>query len=64
MSVEEIKKAIVALSSAEQNEVAAYLFHLRHIADPQYQARVNEVMADKVREHWLTPDEFEKRLDE
>ena len=64
MSVEEIKKSLAGLSSEEQSEVTAYLFHLRHLADPEYQARLNAAAADKNPEHWLTPDEFEKRLDE
>jgi hypothetical protein len=64
MSVEEIKKSLAGLSSQEQSEVTAYLFHLRHLADPEYQARVNAVMKDTDPEHWLTPEEFEARLDE
>ena len=64
MSVEEIKKSLAGLSSAEQNEVSAYLFHLRHHTDPNYQAHVSAVLDDKNPAHWLTPEEFEKRLDE
>lgn len=64
MSVEEIKKSLAELSPTEQNEVTAFLFHLRHVADPAYQSRVDSVIADKRPEHWLTPEEFEKRLDE
>ena len=52
MSVEEIKKGLAELSSEEQSEVTAYLFHLRHIGDPEYQARVHEVMRDKNPTHW------------
>jgi len=63
MSVEEIKKSLTALSAAEQSEVTAFLFHLRHVADPEYQERLNAVMSDKNPGHWLTPEEFEKRLD-
>jgi hypothetical protein len=64
MSVEEIKKGLAELSAAERREVTAFLFHLRHVDDPAYQARVNSVIEDKAPEHWLTPEEFEKRLDE
>jgi len=63
MSVEEIKKSLAALSPAQQGEVAAFLFHLRHATDSEYQERVTTIVADKDREHWLTPEEFEKRLD-
>ena len=62
MSVEDIKHGIAALSASEQNEVSAFLFHLRHASDPEYQDRVGERLADTDRSHWLTPEEFERRL--
>ena len=62
MSVEQLKQQLVALSPAEQQEVTAFLFHLRHAADPDYQEAVQRRLADADRSHWLTPDEFEKRL--
>ena len=63
MSVEEIKQGIAALSPAEQSEVTAFLFRLRHAADPEYQERVNSRLSDREASHWLTPEEFERRLD-
>ncbi len=64
MSVEDIKKSIASLSPAEQGEVSAYLFHLRHSADPEYQERIGNRLADRDSGHWLTPEEFERRLDQ
>ena len=64
MSVEEIKHGIASLSLAEQNEISAYLFHLRHVSDAEYQERVSSRLADTDRSHWLTPEEFERRLDQ
>jgi len=63
MGVEELKKALSSLSMEEQNEVTAFLFHLRHRADDAYQATLAARMVDKDRSHWLTPEEFERRLD-
>jgi hypothetical protein len=63
MSVKELKKELTALSATEQAEVAAFLFHLRHTLDPDYQTAVERRMADKDPAHWLTPDELERRLD-
>jgi hypothetical protein len=63
MSVEELKKTVAALSPAEQSELTAFLFHLRHRADTAYQATLNARMRDHDPAHWLTPEEFEKRLD-
>jgi len=64
MSVEEIKRGIASLSAAERGEVTAYLFHLRHAADSEYQDRITSRLADTDPTHWLTPEEFERRLNE
>lgn len=63
MGVEELKKALSSLSMEEQGEVTAFLFHLRHRADDAYQATLAPRMADKDQSHWLSPEEFERRLD-
>ena len=63
MSVEQIKNSLASLSSAEQGEVSAFLFHLRHASDPEYQSRVESRLSDPDPAHWLTPEEFERRLD-
>ena len=64
MSVEEIKRSIASLSPIEQSELSAFLFHLRHASDPDYQERVNSRLSDREPAHWLTPEEFERRLDQ
>lgn len=61
--MEEIKSSIVSLSPAQQGELTAFLFHLRHASDSDYQERVNTRLADKNRAHWVTPEEFEEKLD-
>lgn len=64
MSIEDLKRELVSLSPAEQSEVTAFLFHLRHAADPAYQAAVERRLSDRDASHWLTPEEFERRLDQ
>jgi hypothetical protein len=64
MSVEEIKKRLASLSKGEQREVTAFLFHLRHSHDPEYQNTVSDRLSDTDKSHWLSPDEFEKKLDQ
>jgi hypothetical protein len=64
MSVKELKSQLVTLSPLEQAEVAAFLFHLRHATDPDYQSAVTRRIADKDTAHWLTPDELERRMDQ
>ena len=64
MNVEEIKRGIASLSAAEQGELTAFLFHLRHTSDPDYQERVATRLSDRDKNHWLTPEEFERQLDQ
>ena len=60
----DLKRELVALSTAEQAEVAAFLFQLRRQDDTDYQATLRRRLDDKDPSHWLTPDEFERRLNQ
>ena len=64
MSVQEIKRELASLTPAEQREVAAELFRLRHLNDSEYQATLQRRLEDKDASHWLTLNEVEKRLDQ
>jgi len=64
MNVEEIKRGIASLSPTELGEVTAFLFHLRHTSDPDYQERVAARLSDRDKTHWVTPEEFERQLDQ
>ncbi len=64
MSVEEIKKGLATLSEIERSEVTAFLFHLRHAHDTGYQNAVDRRLTDQDESHWISPEEFERRLDE
>jgi hypothetical protein len=62
MSVEDIKRGLVALSENEQRQVTAFLFHLRHRNAPQ--DVVAERLSDPDSSRWISPEDFEKRLDQ
>ena len=64
MSVQEIKEKLATLPRSQQDEVIAFLFHLRHAEDTDYQNRIGRRLQDKESSHWLSPDEFERRLDQ
>lgn len=64
MSVQEIKDQLATLPRKEQDEVIAYLFHLRHAEDLDYQLTISRRLQDQNRSHWLSPDEFERGLDD
>jgi hypothetical protein len=63
MSVQELKAELVALSQDERAEVSAFLFHLRHASDPDYQAAVQRRLDDKDPAHWVPLDQLEHRQD-
>jgi hypothetical protein len=63
MSVREIKDQLAALSRREQDEVIAFLFHLRHAGDNDHQSTLTRRLEDKEPGHWLTPEQFERELD-
>ncbi|HMJ64712.1 MAG TPA: hypothetical protein VK615_05120 [Candidatus Binatia bacterium] len=63
MSVQEIKEKLASLPRKEQDEVAAFLFHLRHGEDGDYRKDVGRRMDDREPSHWISPEEFEKQLD-
>ena len=63
MSVQEIKDTLATLPRKEQDEVIAFLFHLRHAEEAEYTGTVARRTRDTVPSHWLSPDEFEQQLD-
>jgi hypothetical protein len=63
MSLEEIKEQIAALPPTKQDEVMAFLFHLRHGQESSFHGDVSRRLDDKDAAHWLTPDDFERELD-
>ena len=64
MSIEQLKREIAALGDNEQAELISYTLQLRHMHDPNYRREVTERLNDTERSHWLTPEEFERRLGE
>jgi hypothetical protein len=64
MSVEELKKRIVALSPDEQSELSVFLSHVRRRSDPEYLKLMAARSADRDPSHWLPIEEVERRLGE
>ena len=63
MSVQELKDQIAALPLEAQNELMAFLFHMRHREDSLWAGDVARRTQDADSSHWLSPDEFERKLD-
>ena len=62
MSFEQLKREVALLSEPEQAELIAYTLQLRYAHDADYRREVTDRLNDSDKSHWLTPDEFERRL--
>ena len=63
MSLEELKREVAALSDSEQADLIRFTLQQRHEHNPEYQREVTDRLNDGDKSHWLTPGEFERRLD-
>ena len=63
MSFEQIKREIALLDEQQQAELISYTLQLRYAHDAGYRCEVTDRLNDADKSHWLTPDEFERRLD-
>jgi hypothetical protein len=63
MSVDELKREAASLAPEKQRELAAFLVQLRNSRDSHYDSTLQRKMNETDRSRWLTPDEFERRLD-
>lgn len=62
MSFEDLKRQVALLSHQEQAELISYTVKLRYAQDSNYRREVTNRLNDAESSHWLTPDEFEKRM--
>jgi hypothetical protein len=58
MSLEKIKAEIAQMPKEQQDQLAAYLVHLRHQRDPEISAEIRTKIDDTDRAKWLSLDEL------
>jgi asparagine synthetase B (glutamine-hydrolysing) len=63
MSFEQLKHEVALLDDRRQAELISYTLQLRYAHDASYRREVAGRLNDADKSHWLTPDEFEQRLD-
>jgi hypothetical protein len=63
MSLEQLKREVAALSNQDQAELISYALKLRYESDPAFLQEVTDRLNDSDKSHWLTPEQFERRLD-
>jgi hypothetical protein len=61
MNLEEIKTEMAELPQEQQDHLAAYLVHLRHLRDAGIRREITARIDDKNPEHWISLDELKKK---
>jgi 5-carboxymethyl-2-hydroxymuconate isomerase len=64
VSLEQLKQEVALLDQAEQAELISYTLQLRYARDTTHRQEVKERLDDTDKAHWLTAEEFERRLDQ
>lgn len=59
MSVREILDQVETLSTEEQNQVAAFLVHLRHKKDPSYYQKVHNRLERSDDKSWKSLEDID-----
>lgn len=62
MSMAELMREVAALPQERQNELAAFLLHLRLQHDPVWKAEMARRIDDKEPSHWVELDDWKKEL--
>ena len=58
VSFKEIKSGLAELPEDQQDQLAAYLVHLRHQRDATSRDEISSRLNDKNPEHWISPDQL------
>jgi len=61
MSLEELKTQLAELPKDRQDEIAAYLVHLRHLRSPEIAAEISSKIDDNDSANWLTLDQLREQ---
>ena len=62
MSFEQLKHEVALLDENKQAELISFTLQLRYAQDANHRREVTERLNDSDKSHWLTPEEFERRL--
>jgi hypothetical protein len=60
MSMAELLREVADLSPERQNELAAFLLHLRLKRDPAWRAELTHRIDDKNPDNWVSLDDWKK----
>ena len=62
MSIEALKQELASLGDADRHHIMSYLVSIEEQKDVAYRTEMARKIDDKDPSHWLTLEEFDKRL--
>jgi hypothetical protein len=62
MSFEALIRELANLDSKERQKIISYLVEMNHRDNPQHRAELTRKISDNDPSHWLTLEEFDRRL--
>ena len=64
MTLEQIKGELARMPEAQQDHLAAYMVHLRHLRQPQVRAEITRKNDDRDPSHWVSLDQLKEHWKE
>ena len=61
MSLDEIKSGLADLPAEAQDQIAAYLVHLRHLRDPSIRGEITSQLDNQDPSAWLSLNELREK---
>jgi hypothetical protein len=58
----QLMRAVASLPAEQQNELAAFLLHLRPQHDPEWRTEMTKRIDDSSPEKWVTLEDWKKEL--
>lgn len=62
MTVVDLKREIASLEPEDQDQLAAFIVHLRHERDPEYSQELERRLDDRDSRNWVQLEDLEKEL--
>ena len=62
MSIDAIKQELAGLDADGRQQIIAYLVSINQRENPEYRAKMARKIDDNDPSHWLTLEEFDRRL--
>jgi TorA maturation chaperone TorD len=60
MTMEQIKEKLASMPEEQQDHLAAYMVHLRHLRDPLARQEITRKIDDREPSHWISVEQLKE----